>query len=264
MPWLISRLLGAGRGRMAIIAGGGPSAPADLKRIPEAGRALIISANHHAFKLKLKPEYIWCKDHVRIFPGYMLRGQKREYMEPELRRYGVPIVGPNFWCDYRAIDWALTQFNSGQQALAFATLLGCSPIIPVGMDCFIGDTYFHDKDAANISRGRPPGYWKSRIRKLREALPGAPIRGVSGLVAEIFGQYKPNQAFPLSASAAVAPLLQRYVDMPTVWIKTKREFQDSREKFAVIPKGYIMASRKSEADRLIKIGAAEHVQLFDA
>lgn len=242
---------------MAIIVGGGPSAPSDLKRIPGREKALIISANHHAFKLRMTPDYIWCKDHLRIAPGYLERGRKREYMERELRPYGVPLAGPNFWCDYRAIDWPITQFNSGQQALAFATLLGCAPIIPIGMDCFIGDTYFHDKDAANISRGRKSGYWDSRIRKLSAALPGAPIRGVSGFVAKIFGEYRVERP---PAPAPLSPLLQRYVNMPTVWVKIKHDFQDSREKFAIIPKGYILASHKAEADRLIKVGIAERVE----
>lgn len=253
MKWLISKLLGSERGRMAIIVGGGPSAPSDLKRIPDSASALIISANNHAFKLKLQPKYIWCKDHIRITPGYLARGRAREYMEAELRKYGVPIVGPNFWCDYRAIDWQLTQFNSGQQALAFAMLLGCAPIIPVGMDCFLGDTYFHERDAANISRGRKKGYWVSRLNKLRMALPGAPIRGISGLTADIFGEYRAHKP---PAAGPLAPALQRYESMPTVWVKTLREFQDTRERYAIIPPGYIMASNKAEADRLIKMRLA--------
>jgi hypothetical protein len=261
MPWLVSKLLDSGVGRMGIVVCGGPSAPADLKKIPHVEQAVIVSANAHAFKLKLKPDYIWCKDHIRIYPGYLLRGAVREHMEKELRRYGVPIVGPNFWCDYRAIDWQLTQFNSGQQALAFLTLLGCAPIVPVGMDCFIGDTYFHDKGAANISCGRKPGYWTSRIQKLKRALPGAPIRGISGPVRDIFGEYRLDRH---PVPAPISPLLERYANMPTVWLKTRREFQDSREKFAVIPKGYVMASNKAEADRLVRVGAAERIQLFDA
>lgn len=246
---------------MAVIVGGGPSAPSDLKKIPGAQQALIISANHHAFKLNLKPEYIWCKDHLRIFPGYMDKSRPREYMEKELRPYGVSIVGPNFWCDYRAIDWQLTQFNSGQQALAFATLLGCNPIIPVGMDCFQGATYFHDATAPNISRGRKAGYWNSRIQKLKRALPGAPIRGVSGLVELHFGRYKPGQALALGT---VAPLLQPYINMPTVQIKMLKEIQDSRDKFAIIPKGYVMASNKAEADRLCKLGVARRLDIPEA
>ena len=247
---------------MAIIVGGGPSAPADLKKIPHGGKALIISANYHAFRLDLKPAYIWCKDHIRIFPGYLDRGRRREYMERELRQYGVPIVGPNFWCDYRAIDWPLTQFNSGQQALAFAVMLGCAPIIPIGMDCFAGDTYFHDKGAPNISKGRKPGYWVSRLQKLRTVLGGnTPIRGVSGLARDIFGEYRSDR-HPIPGPIPHA--LARYVKMDTVWIKARREFQDSREKFAVIPRGYILPSNKDEAGRLCKLELAERVQLHDA
>jgi hypothetical protein len=259
MKWLISKLVNSGAGRMGIVICGGPSAPSDLKKIPNAEKALMVSANGHAFKLKLKPDYIWCKDHIRVYPGYMDRGRHREYMERELRPFGVPIATPNFWGDFRAADWALTQFNSGQQALAFLTLLGCAPIIPVGMDCFAGDLYFHCKDAPNISRGRKPGYWNSRIQKLKAALPGAPIRGVSGLVRDIFGPYQPDKP---PAPGPIPPLLQRYVDMPTVWIKTRREVQDQREKFAMIPRGYIMASNKAEADRLCKLQVADRVPLM--
>lgn len=261
MPWLISKLIDTGVGRMAIIACGGPSAPSDLKKIPGAGQALIISANSHAFKLKLRADFIWCKDHVRVFPGWMAKGRPREYMEPELRKYGVPIVGPNYWCDYRAIDWRLPGFNSGQQALAFATLLGCAPIIPIGMDCFEGATYFHDKDAPNISKGRKHGYWVSRMQRLAMSLPRAPIRGVSGLAAAVFGLYDPGKH---PAPAPVAPLLQQYVKMTTVWVRARREFQDSKDKFAIIPKNYVIPSSPAEATKLIKTGIAERVELFDA
>lgn len=247
---------------MAIIVGGGPSAPSDLKKIPHGGKAVIISANNHAFKLKLKPDYIWCKDHLRIYPGYLERGRKREYMERELRPYGVPIVGPNFWCDYRAIEWPLTQFNSGQQALAFAVLLGCAPIIPIGMDCFAGDTYFHDKTAPNISKGRKPGYWVSRLQKLKAAIGQPnPLRGISGLALKTFGEYRSDRH---PAPGPIPHLLSRYAGMETVWIKARREFQDSREKFAVIPKGYILPSNNEEAKRLCKVELVERVQLFDA
>lgn len=261
MRWLISKLRDTGCGRMAVIVGGGPSAPSDLKKIPGIAQALIISANHHAFKLNLKPDYIWCKDHLRITRGYMEKGRKREYMEAALRPYGVPIAGPNYWCDYRAVDWALPQFNSGQQALAFAVLLGCAPIVPIGMDCFQEGTYFHDLAAENVSAGRKQGYWNSRIQKLRWSLPGAPIRGISGLVAHHFGRYEPDR--PL-VPGDLPPALTRYVKMPTVWIEMRRELQDSRDKFAIIPKGYIMPSSPAEAAKLCKIGAAVRVQLFDA
>jgi hypothetical protein len=246
---------------MAIIVGGGPSAPSDLKKIPNLQNALIISANHHAFKLDLKPEYIWCKDHLRIYPGYLDRGRKREYMERELRRYKVPIVGPNFWCDYRAYEWTLTQFNSGQQAIAFAVLLGCAPIVPIGMDCFTGDTYFHDKNAPNISKGRRPGYWVSRLQKLRAALPDSAVRGTSGLMLDTFGAYRPDRHPP---PGPLPPLLQKYTNMETLWVRTRREFQDSRDRFAIIPAGYTMPSPKVEADKLCKTGIAERVQLFHA
>ncbi len=258
LKWLVSRLIDRHHGKLAVIVGGGPSAPSDLKKIPGVAQAVIISANVHAFKLRLKPEYIWCKDHLRIQPGYLDKGRVREYMESELRPYGVPIVGPNFWCDYRAIDWPLTQFNSGQQALAFACMLGCSPIVPIGMDCFQGGTYWHDKEAPNVSLGRKSGYWNSRIQKLRAALPGAPIRGISGLVMEHFGRYYPDR--PL-APGPLPVILARYAKMPTYWIAARREFQDSRDKFAIIPAGYVMPSNKAEADRLCKIEIAERVQL---
>lgn len=261
LKWLVSKLIDSGCGRMALVVCGGPSIFSDLKRIPNREKAIIISANHHAFKTKLQPDYIWCKDHLRITPGYLAQGRKRQRMEPELRRYGVPIVGPNFWCDYRAIEWPLQQFNSGQQALAFAVLLGCAPIIPIGMDCFNGATYFHDADAPNISNGRRPGFWNSRIQKLKANLPGAPIRGVSGLVETHFGRYKPDQ--PLVPGDIPHPLA-KYVKMDTVWLRMRKEIQDARDRFAIIPKGYIMASNKDEAGRFVKQGVAERVQLFDA
>lgn len=261
MPWLLSKLVDAGVGRMAVIIGGGPSVKSDLKQIPGIAQALIISANEHAFHTKLRADYIWCKDHRRIFPGWQAKHAPKEFMEPRLRKYGVPIVGPNYWCDYRAIEWPLPQFNSGQQAIAFAALLGCAPIVAVGMDCFEGATYFHDPDAPNISKGRPRGYWVSRLERLRQALPSAPIRGCSGILRATFGAYNPAKH---PVPGPVPAILHRYVKMPTLWVRTRREFQDAKDKFAIIPKGYVIPTNAAEGGRLIKTGLAERVELFHA
>lgn len=261
LPWLISRLVDAGVGRMAVIVGGGPSAPVDLARIPHYDRAVMISANAHAFKLDLKPDFIWCKDHLRVSPGIQPKSAPKQYMERELRQYGVPIVGPNFWCDFRAPEWPLTQFNSGQQALAFAVLLGCAPIVAVGLDCFLGETYFHSPHENNISLRRKPGYWQSRLQKLHRELPGAPIRARSGPVRAEFGPYDPGEVL---VPGPIPPKLARYGKMNTVWIRSRREYSDGRDKMAVIPKGYIMASYPAEAERLIKTNIAERVEMFNA
>lgn len=260
--WLLSRLVMAHKGKRAIIIGGGPSAPEQLARIPNWQESVIISANAHALKLEIQPHYVWCKDHIRCKPRKEALRTPREYMEPDVRRLGAPVMGPNYWADYRAIDWPLNNANSGMQALGAAALMGCRPIVPVGMDCFQGSTYFHSPHEDNVSLRRPSSYWNRRLGLIRTALRGAVLRGMGGIPALVFGQYRPEETY--SGEVVLPEVLRRYNNRQTVVIRTRREFQDPRDKSAVIPAGYVMASDGPEAERLGRLGLAERFPLFAA
>jgi hypothetical protein len=255
MKYLISRLLMAYEGRPAVIIGGGPSATIELPVLQTLADPVIISANGHAFKLGVPAHYIWCKDHTRCIPPKLRRNRPQEYMETELRVHGVPIIGPNYWADYRAVNWPISNANSGMQALAAAALMGCRPIIGVGFDCFQGDTYFHDPKNDNVSSGRPMSYWSGRYRHLHRCLQGATIRGISGVLAQTFGRYRPLEEY--TGDINLPTLLQRYVDQPTNLVRIRREVQDSYAKSATIPADYIMACTKEEADRFCKLALGE-------
>ena len=254
----------AHKNRPAVVIGGGPSAPGELARIQVKMEPLVISANEHAFKAGVAADYIWCKDHICVTPGYMKRGFERQYMEPKLRQYGVPILSAQYWADFRAVGWPLNNANSGMMALAAAALMGCRPIIGVGFDCFQGQTYFHDAGNKNVSLGRPMSYWNIRFKKLRMALgPLVPVRGFdSSVIAFHFGRYRHDEEF--EREPVLPEVLRRYVNLQTIWLRARREFQDSRDKTAMIPAGYEFASDITEAKRLCHVGLCERIQPFDA
>jgi hypothetical protein len=246
------------------VIGGGPSAPAELASIKVKMQPVVISANEHAFKAGVTADYIFCKDHICVTPGYRRRGFQRQYMEPKLREYGVPIITAQYWGDYRAPGWPINNANSGMMALAVATLMGCRPIIGVGFDCFQGPTYFHDPDNDNVSNRRPMSYWNGRFKNLKESLDRTPaIRGFQpSVVAHHFGRFRHDEEF--TGEPTVPAILRRYVKMPTMWFRARRDIQDTRDKTATIPTDYIFPSDVNEGGRLHKLGLVERVTMFDA
>lgn len=236
-----------------MVIGGGPSALTDLDQVPGWQSMLQISANGHGFKVPgATPTYIFTKDNAECPP----RPRKRDagpfpLMEPQMRVFGVPIISLQYWGDYRCLDWPF-QGNSGQHALAVAALMGSTPVIGVGFDCFQGPTYFHS-NADNVSKGKKIGYWQERYRRYAQRFRGGQyIRGVSGLLVEVFGRYNPAETF---AGDGIPVVMRRYAAMPTVRVRTLRSFQDPG-KATEIPAGYVMASSRGEAARLSALGLA--------
>ena len=184
-------------GRPIIVIGGGPSAPAQWMGLPDSTKedAVLVFANGHGFKLGLKPDYIVCKDDVHT--------ETNKPMEPQLRAHGnYPILARFEWADYVMVKWP-TQGNSGQLAIAAAALMGGKPIIPIGFDCFQGDTYFHSHNAKNVSHGRSDGVWRSSMTRMMLRLEGAVIRPPSGLLTFTFRTYNPSERLPAPVIPAV-------------------------------------------------------------
>lgn len=225
---LASDLYGRRVGRPAVVIGGGPSAPDQYRRVISAGyNPVVISANGHAAKLGVRPDFIVCKDHVHT--------ETKELMEPQLRALGVPIVARHYWADYRLPSWPI-QGNSGIMALGFAAMMGCAPIFPVGFDCYANGTYFHAPDAPNISVGLRESHWRNRYQRLRAKLVTADIRLLdpSPLAA----------GFPLHSAHAepkqwrIPPAFDGYADVRTSYVRSKKKAPMKQNIGVIVPPGY--------------------------
>lgn len=207
----------------------------------------VISANAHAWKLGLRPDYVFCKDHVHTETG--------EMMEAVVRAGGVPVVTQHYWADYRAAAWPI-QGNSGMMALALAALMGAAPIIPVGFDCFQGQTYFHAPNRRNVSLGRPPGHWKSRFERLAGRLDGAAIRPISGPLLGVFRRFHPDETI---APPEIPKALRVYEDMPTQYLRAKRRFVMQHDARVEVPIGCVFPASGKEVELYERGGVAERV-----
>jgi len=254
LPLTVAALYNAHACHPILVIGGGPSALTDLPQIPGWQSMVQISANGHAFKLPgAKPRYIFTKDNAECPPRPRKpNAEPFKLMEPQMRAFGVPIISLQYWADYRCAHWPF-QGNSGQHALAVATLMGGAPVISVGIDCFMGQTYFHG-DAANISKGKSRSYWQVRFRRYAERFRCAPrIRALSGPVAETFGRYDPAETFQ---GVFIPPVFSLYAKMPTQRVRVLRAFRDSG-KATEIPAGAIVACSPTEATLWVNRGLAE-------
>lgn len=252
LKYLISALYGANAGKPALVIGGGPSALQDLERVPGWQAMLQISANGHGFKLPgAKPSFIFTKDDTEYLPRPRKSNVRVRPMEPQMRVFDTPLISIQYWADYRCAEWKF-QGNSGQHALAAAALMGSMPVIGVGFDCFQGQTYFHS-DGPNVSRGHPPDYWQQRFRKFRERFRGpANIRGVSGVLVEMFGKFKPSEDF---SCAVIPPIFDFYRRCPTHRVRTTRAYRDPG-KTTQVPADYVLPVTAAEARRLCGAGIA--------
>lgn len=242
---LIADLYACCRGFPVLVVGGGPSAPSDLEVVrallPTAG---IVSANGHATKLGLTPDWIFCKDDTHSETG--------ERMEDLLRPIGVPIVGRHWWCDYRAPRWGV-QGNSGAMAIALAALMGGQPIIPIGFDSYQGATYFHDPTSSNVSLGKFEGHWHARYQRLAARLTGAFIRPVSGLLTQSFPTFDPAESAP---PFHIPTCFDMYRGMRTEVLRTTQAFAPTYDRRVTVPAGVQVATDPEEAALYRRLGYA--------
>ncbi len=236
--------------RPAVVIGGGPSAPRLLELLRPIHRDMVvISANAHAWRLGLNADYIVCKDNVHT--------ETKQFMEPLLRGYEAPIIARHYWADYRLPQWPI-QGNSGQMALGVAALMGCSPIFPIGFDCYQTGTYFHDLTAKNVSRGIRDSQWRTRYQRLAAKLVTADIRLLepSPLTAA-FPLYDPHAA---PRDWCIPPVLAPYRTMQTYYGRARHPFPMKHEAGVEVPTGYVFPM---DADELAFYTRTDHIDLVD-
>jgi hypothetical protein len=179
---LISALYGKYEGKPILVIGGGPSAAADLERIPVDYPACVISANGHGYKQnRFRTDYI-----VNVDYTYNVG---RILMERYLAQFSCPKINRWSWADYRLPEWKFAG-DSGFTAVVTANMLGGWPVLVTGLDRFSpGRRYFWETaDPAKPYKGtswRPP-HLQNQLDGLKKALPGACVRPLSGPLTSVF------------------------------------------------------------------------------
>jgi hypothetical protein len=150
-------------GRPAAILGGGPSLPADIKKIPSS--AATFGCNDHALHIGILPWYLVinddpaCKPHLLQamleFKGKVIKPNdikaepankprqlqavrqfKGTVISPNIQHTDIDLSGVDYWHDLTSMT-----------ACWIAEYMGCAPIYLCGMDLYQGAAkYCHDKD----------------------------------------------------------------------------------------------------------------------
>jgi len=228
-----------------LVVGGGPSAPANLLEVSHLRNPVIVSANGHAAKLGLAIDYIFCKDHTHT--------ETKALMEDVLRPLGAPIVGRHYWMDYRAPQWPV-QGNSGMMAIALGVLLGGTPVVPIGFECYQNGTYFHDPKATNVSLGRLEGHWRSRYQRLGMRLTGGAVRVLNNTLAAGFPRYRAAERF---GKPVMPPSLRIYETMKAVPVEALHTFAMPQDPRAPVPTGAQFLMSEDEAARYARLGVID-------
>lgn len=230
-------------GQPVAALGGGPSLPAQL---PLLRGVKAVSANEHG-ALVHPCDYIVAVD---IFHTIT-----KEDMVARLRPHGLPIVSPLFNADIRMTDWDFWG-NSGQHAIWLAWALGAHPVLVAGMDCYVGDTYYHTARANSSGHQKGADYFLNSARQLRDTMmPGAEVRVLGGgLLTEVWKPYDPEEEFaPFVPSSELTALARRptFVELRAletldIWKNRVRPY----EHFTLT---------ESEAARLVQMRLAERL-----
>jgi len=186
-------------GQAAVVIGGGMSQPEAMSRAPGPEQAVYISANEHGVKY-YPCRYIVCLDMI----------------EARLRPFGVPIVSPRRYGEFRVFRNPWSQ--SGMLGAYIAWIMGCSPIYLAGMDCFVGGTYHDDPEAKSSGKSISLDNHLRRWAALRDHT-RADIRALAGTLVEK-GIFPPPNPAAAAAPAATAQTLYREIGGIVVEFKT--------------------------------------------
>lgn len=176
MEETLNDLKGAHAGLPAFILGGGPSLPLEYVACPT--NAIRLSANHHGAK------FTRC--------DYIVTNCDHAIMRAIFAPYGTVTIGPYEGADYRVTELLP---NAGMQAAFAAWVMGCSPIILAGMDCYMTDTdHWHEPPGSgNYGRFIPGPRKPRRLDKqlgawlaVADLMPGAILVSAGGPLMKVF------------------------------------------------------------------------------
>jgi hypothetical protein len=196
----VAELIHAHVGRAAVVMGGGPSlTPANIRQAPSD--ALYISANDHGLrfladhpKLELRASYVVAVDKI----PERLRYDQRYGRE---RPWNVPMITRKCYGDFRVLHMPAPL--TGLVSAWLARLMGCSPIIVIGIDLYSGATYHDQPKAASNGKTISTKEHRQQWRQLSIEHPAMyRALGCHEYVREVLGTYDPAEPVepPLSAA----------------------------------------------------------------
>jgi hypothetical protein len=236
-----------------IVVGGGPSAPAALDMLWQAGvePVAVLSANEHGHKQSTYAiTHSVCADATH--------GESRQSMESVLRRYGVPIITPHYFGDVRLCEWSLAA-NTGLQAIAVAVFMGGAPVIPVGIDCYgmtSRDVYFHAPNAKSNSSTKNESNFHRQLGALKTWIgSSAPVRPVGGPASSYWPAWTPTAA----AASLVPPRGAYYRSLAKLILQARPHGRVSFKSSTLEPRRIFPAS-PTEARGLILSNDAKLIE----
>jgi hypothetical protein len=235
-------------GRAAVIMGGGPSLATHLEQAP--ADALYLSVNDHGLRLlKDRPalsrrcSYVVCADRIeeRVRRDIGMRD-----LPPPARDgapWDVPVISRHPWG-----DWRLTYMpgpSSSMAAAWCARLMGCAPIILMGMDLWEGATYHDAPKARSSGRAATPVQHLQRWCTLLAVFP-AQYRalGCSPLFREKCAHYDPRET--------PEPVVDRELLLRDLRSRTVRTLSDCVIAHRPFNAGEVLELTAKEADPLVR------------
>jgi len=168
-------------GYPAAVLGGGPSLPADLKRVPKD--AILIAVNYHAF--------YYCQP---LFSVYNDTPETNPLQVKVVREHTAILVSPEPSSDVEFdVPNVWTGFFSSNTAAWFALWMGCNPVILCGMDCYQGPVKHCPPSTYHSPMFDYPldFYYRPWAEDCRNSVPHPErLRAMSGPLMELFGAYQ--------------------------------------------------------------------------
>lgn len=155
-------------GEAAVIIGGAPSRLMDIKQCPK--EAVFISANDHGCRQQTCHYICACED-----------------LGERLFSWKIPVISGHPMSDYRVFDIPLP--NSAALGAWAAWIMGCTPIVVTGVECYQGKTYVGDPHARTSGHSLVLEEHLHRWERLNYLCPGIQIRVISGPLARVFPMY---------------------------------------------------------------------------
>lgn len=179
----IGELAHAHAGRAGVVIGGAPSRLTEIAACP--ADALYVSVNAHGLMARAC-DYVCAKDAI----GETLKGR------------GAPVISGKPFADILVFERRLG--DSAQLACFALWVMGCAPIIVIGVECYQGATYAHDPRAVSSGQSLTLAQHLTRWRALLNLAPGAMVRPVGGPLTAIFPRYDAREApLPIADRDAV-------------------------------------------------------------
>lgn len=169
----------------ALIIGGAPSWLDEYHDVTSSWDVITsyitLSANDHGAKRVPCDYIVACDD-----------------LEARLRPYNIPILSKYTWADYRIYEMPLP--NSALMASWAAWIMGCSPIIICGVECFQGKTYLDNPKADSSGKRLPLKEHLKRWARLKDFAPDGQFRPVGGILCDLFPKYDPTEVTGLGST----------------------------------------------------------------